>query len=78
MQSVHQKAGTEGVPSKATGSLCVDSKLALGMLNAVWPLKDHLAGCRFRDNPVVVSEPFIRFYAGAPLIASDGHALGTL
>src|SRR5438874_5666807 len=27
---------------------------------------------RFSDNPLVVSEPKIRFYAGAPLIA-DGH-----
>ena len=33
---------------------------------------------RFREIPVVTSEPFFRFYCGMPLITVEGYALGTL
>ncbi len=33
---------------------------------------------RFRDSPLVVGAPHLRFYAGHPLATAEGHRVGTL
>ena len=46
--------------------------------NDVFEVRNARRDPRFRDNPLVIDRPHIRFYAGAPLEAPNGHKLGTL
>ena len=55
-------------------SICNFSLISKDILVVPDALRDDL----FADNPFVVGEPGVRFYAGAPLITHDGYNLGTL
>src|ERR1700753_998826 len=41
-------------------------------------VEDTLADPRFADNPLVTGDPYLRFYAGVPLLMSEGSSVGAL
>ncbi|MDP9297038.1 MAG: PAS domain-containing protein [Actinomycetota bacterium] len=41
-------------------------------------VRDTLEDERFAQSPLVVNEPHVRFFAGAPLLCAEGVAIGTL
>ncbi len=44
----------------------------------IFKVQDSQKDDRLKDNPLVVGDPYIRFYAGFILQANDGAKLGTL
>ncbi|MDW3646587.1 MAG: adenylate/guanylate cyclase domain-containing protein [Bacteroidia bacterium] len=73
-QLIHASCGLNFVSSDRTTSFCGHAILQ----DAPLIIPDTHADDRFHDNPLVVNDPFIRFYAGYPLTSPDGFKIGTL
>jgi|SRR4051812_17884711 signal transduction histidine kinase len=68
------RIGTDLTETSRDLSFCAHAILGRDLLVVPDATKD----ARFADNPAVEASGGIRFYAGAPLITTDGFALGAL
>lgn len=68
------KVGFTACQSPRNIAFCAHTILEPGLMI----VEDACTDTRFAGNPLVSGEPKIRFYAGAPLITPDGHAVGAI
>lgn len=68
------RAGTDLTQTSREVSFCGHAILG----TELFVVPDVAEDPRFADNPLVIADPNIRSYTGAPLINADGFALGTV
>lgn len=70
--------GNHGLPVDSTERSVSFCAHAINDIHEPLLVEDATKDSRFNENPLVVGDPNIVFYAGFPLATSDDYALGTL
>ena len=68
------RQGTEQTENPRSTSFCSHAMLQ----DSIMEVRDATRDARFSDNPLVTGEPQIRYYAGRPLVSTEGVPLGAL
>lgn len=68
------RAGVEATETARSIAFCAHTIMG----GEIMEIGDAALDSRFADNPMVTGPMGVRFYAGAPLVTPDGHALGAL
>lgn len=71
---VKSRQGFDGTEGSREASFCGHAILN----HAIMSVPDTSNDARFVDNPFVLGDPNIRFYAGCPIAEPSGHLIGTL
>jgi|APLak6261672720_1056091.scaffolds.fasta_scaffold02346_3 signal transduction histidine kinase len=69
------KVGLENRETSREVSFC---SYAIAANTDLYQVEDATKSIIFENNPLVTGNPNIRFYAGVPLVSSNGFSLGTL
>ena len=73
-QIIHSSCGIDNILTDRSSSFCGHAILQ----NEVMIIEDTLNDERFFDNPMVLNDPKIRFYAGFPITSLLGNNVGAL
>ncbi len=75
------KYGLDAEETNRDVSFCahaIAKPISDGKGQLIFEVPDALQDARFKENPLVIGEPFIRFYAGFVMQSRDGYNLGAL
>ena len=68
------RVGLDVCETPRSSSFCAHAMRGTGIMQ----VPDARRDARFAGNPLVLGEPHVRFYAGAPLLSASGHPLGSV